>query len=280
MKPSLAVFLFGFNLDAILYPWREAIASASDLADAVFFAACDYETYFEAYQLAEKNPKLHVSEDDWEGDYRVQAHIANRLLDAIGTQYDFALKLDADEVLHEDSFDKFREDLEIMARGGWLLGRPHYTHLCPDDRHEFDFIYRSKSVLSWTSANFRFSTGKGGDACALGGAPEYQTRLEIMHLGKMQTGREREALVKEYEFQKKYVELGFPDKIVVKQWEQDGFVNYDEIFAEAHRRGEFRDYNGPYPKYVMEWLENMRLRSREFWSTMQASRGSGTGEST
>ena len=266
--PSLAVYFFGYRLDAILYPFREAIASASDLADAVFFAACDNETFDEAKKLQAHNPKLKISRDDWTGDYRVQAYIANRLLDDIGTQYDFALKLDADEVLFETSFDVFRKDLEVMRDQGILLGRPHYTHFL-DEGLCTQFIYRSKAVLSRTSSGLRFSTDKGGDACALGGAQECQTGLEIAHYGKWAVGREREALVKEYDFQQKYTELGFPDPIVVKQYKERGYIDYHEIFHVAKSKGEFYLYDGTHPKYVKEWIETMKVRSASFWRDLE-----------
>jgi len=273
-QSSLAVFLFGYRLDAILYPWRASIASALDLAGesgAVYFCVCDDDTYaavVKDFTMEIDEGRLWILGHEWGSHYSVQAHIANFMLDKIGTQYDFALKLDADEVLCEWSFDAFREDLEIMAQDGWRLGRPHYTHLCPDDKHVFDFIYRSKAVLSRTTAGFRFSTGRGGDACALGGAPEYQTRLEIMHLGKMEMGREREALAKEHEFQKLYVELGFPDPKVEALLSQ-GYMDYLKVFDRAWANGEFRNYHGPYPKYVIDYLATMRERSIAFWRDLE-----------
>lgn len=264
--PTVACYLFGYNLDAIQYPWRESIASATDLADAVYFAACDPDTLTAATALAEHNPKLHIVEDSWGTHFSVQAYIANRLLDAIGTKYDFALKLDADEVLHESSFESFRADLRAMRGGCVSLGRPEYVHFCPDFETTWPFIYRTKAVLSFTISGIRFNTNPAAgnaDACALGGAREFQTSLVIHHYGKVQIGREREALHKEVTFQELYRELGFPDPKVVAQVQQ-GYLDYNVVFDVARKQGQFSSFAGTHPVFVRQWIKKMELRSAAF----------------
>jgi len=270
-EPTLAVCLFGYRLNQILYPWRESIESALALADAVYFCECYGEdgVWEDAQEIAAREHRFHLIRHPWGDHYSIQAVLGNLLMDEIGTQYDFALKLDADEVLGEWSFKDFRTDLVIMLGRNYALGCPHYTHLCPDDKHEFDFIYRSKAVLCDTHAHLRFDLGYGGDACALGGAKEYQTRLEILHFGKMSMGREKEALQKEYDFQQLYVELGFPDPIVVEQRNKLGYIDYEAIFHLAKEAGQFREYHGRYPVFVEKYLDQARKRHQE-WKNGQS----------
>lgn len=283
-KPTLAVYLFGYNLNLIAYPWIASIESALELAGrhdgSVFLCECYSadDTWQAAQTLAAKHPKLVLLRHPWadkyyqnEGGaekpdgYKIQAVIGNFILDQIGTRFKYALKLDADEVLHESSFSRFAFDLHQMDKGGFLLGKPHYSHFCPDDQHTFNFIYDSKAVICNTSAGFRFSLGPGGDACALGGAPEFPTTLEVFHYGKMHMGRRRESLVKEHEFQKLYVERGFPDEKVVKLWNEDGYMDYTRVFIRAVNEGEFKKFNGAHPKFVQGWLKDMREREERWW---------------
>jgi len=263
-RPSLAVYLFGYKLDAIAYPWRASIDSALELAERVYFAPCDDETEAAARDMHEARLSIHPHA--WGDHYTIQAHIANFLLDHIGTTYDYALKLDTDEVLCEWSFLGFYNELIYMKSADYKLGRPHYTHFCPDDKTTFPFIYSSKAVLSDTAAGLRFSAGPGGDACALGGSPEFQTHLEVFHYGKMHMGRRREALVKEHEFQKLYVELGFPDPKVEALWKNDGYMDYERVFDVSKSQGEFRAYRGQHPQFVSDWLSEMRA-AEEIWQS-------------
>lgn len=266
MDKRLAVYLFGHNLNKICYPWHAAIRSALALAGAggrVYFCECESsdDTFDDAIGTFAPQVDaglLTILKHPWGSHFSIQARIANYLLDAISEDgYEWTLKLDADEVLCEWSFDRFREDLEGMTRRGFLLGRPHYTHFCPDADNEFDFIYRSKAVISrQRPVRIRFNTDPStgnADACALGGWSEWQTGLEIYHYGKMQVGRRTEALWKEYSFQQLYVDLGFPDPKVVEQL-PEGKIDYDRIFQTARERGEFREFHGRHPVFVQGWL--------------------------
>ena len=152
--PSIAVYCFGYNLESIVYPWRASLASALALADSVHVAACDAETLTAIEEFQEQHrdgEKLFIWLHPWGDHHSIQATIANFLLDKIGTHADYALKLDMDEVLHEESFDRFKSELGRMNASRIVLARPHYTHFLGEHR-EFDFIYRAKAVILKTSA--------------------------------------------------------------------------------------------------------------------------------
>lgn len=277
-KTTLATFGFGYNLERIKYPWIASIESALALSESVFFCACDSDTLEKAKQWETRESRLHVIYHSWADEffgpedqhrYRIQAVVANLLLDAIGTHYDYALKLDMDEVLCEWTFEKFRQELDWMNENFILLGKPRYRHFCPDDKTTFKFIYDAKSVISRTDVGFRFNLDplKGNaDACALGGAPEFQTSLEVHHLGKMHMGRREAALFKEHDFQRHYHYHNFPDPKVEMQMES-GELDYLKVFDIALNRGEFKPYNGPHPKFVQGWLEEMRRREQDYRAT-------------
>lgn len=282
MTPTLAVYLFGFQLNKILYPYKASIASALDLVGkngAVYFCGCDEDTYVSVVKEFAGDiamGRLVMLTHKWGDHFSIQAHIANHILDNIRTDYTFALKLDADEVLCEWSFDKFREQLEFMQDNGWVLGRPRYTHFTPDFDHEFPFCYQSKAVLTKTDSFLRFNTNPktgNADGCAIGGAKEFQTDLMIHHVGKVQTGREQEALMKEITFQELYShdDLGFPDPRVVALVEQ-GYIDYRKVFEVTDAEGKIVPFTGKHPKYMTKWIEESNLRSATFWSNINASR--------
>jgi hypothetical protein len=263
---TLAAYAFGFELNKIRYPWKESLQSALTLADHVYFCECygNDGTYEDVMCMADKEPKLTVVRHTWEGDYHIQAIIGNMLLDEIGTKQDFALKLDMDEVIHEKSVPSFKVQLGMLDRMGVNLIRPHYTHFSPDFKHTFPFIYDSKAVISRTSRGLRYDLGHGGDACALGGDKEVQSTLELYHYGKVATGREQEALYKEVEFTKKYVDMGFPDPKVQAQVQQ-GWLDYNRVFDVSKAKGEFKFFAGNHPKVVQPWISVMEQNSVVFW---------------
>lgn len=270
MNQQLATYSFGHNLEKIRYPYLASIASCLALTrqvngtGLVYFAICDCDDDTEIsvqgrFGEAILRGELKLVYFPWKVHHSGQVEVANFLLDQIGEQALFALKLDADEVLHEESFDRFEIELGRLAGYGVDLARPHYTHLL-DEHRDFDFIYRSKAVISRTSAGLRYADN---DACALGGAREMQTGLEVFHFGKWSPGREREALYKEITFTEGYADLGFPDPTVVAQVQQ-GYLDYDRVFEHASQHGEVRQWTGSYPKFVMRWVMESLARREQF----------------
>lgn len=272
---TLAVYLFLYQTERILYPWRESIRSALALVEGrgtVFVTVAQpvdgtpddgtVDLCLREFADEHADHRIRIGGGQWGNSHEVQTRLANDLLSWIGTDYEWALKLDADEVLHEASFENFWNDLAIMRSTYKILGRPHYTHFCPDDTTTWPFIYDSKAVLTATRSGLRFHDP---DACALGGdgIPEFQTRLEIFHYGKMQMGREREALDKEHRFQQLYTDLGFPDPKVEALIPQ-GYMDYMKVFDLSAGRGEFKPFTGQHPSFMDAYLASARFRALKF----------------
>lgn len=245
-RPSIAAYTYSHNTLRYRYPILEAVQSALLLADRVFWCDCDSTdgTWELAQAAAKADPRIEVMRHPWGDHYTVLPHVANELLEAIGTRYDWALQVQADEVLCEWTIEPFRRDLAILTRDKWQLARPFYRNFCPDYQTTFPFIYDRKPVLSRTTSGLRWDTR--GDACSLVGAAWYDLSLEFHHYGKVQVGREREALLKELEFQAMYKDLGFPDAKFLDQRES-GVVDYRKAFAGAS----FAEYAGPHPAVML-----------------------------
>ena len=169
-KLMLGVYTYVRDCVKIDYPFVESIQSTLLIADRVF--VCDaYSTdgTWEILQaLAACDTRIQIMRHPWGDHYSVQGRICNGMLERITAEgYDFALQVQADEIVCEWTIESFRRDLEHMHVTNIGLGRPRYIHLCPNYRTEFPFIYDRKAVLSRCSHQLRYDGDS--DACAMVG---------------------------------------------------------------------------------------------------------------
>lgn len=246
-RPMVGSYTYVRDCIKIDYPFVESIQSALLIADRVF--VCDaYSTdgTWETLEaLAACDTRIAIMRHPWGEHYRIQGQICNGMIERIEAEgYDFAIQVQADEIVCEWTVEAFRRDLAGMfADPHSRLGSPRYIHLCPDYRTKFPFIYERKSILSRCGRGLRYDPNS--DGCSIAG-PTVNLGLELHHVGKVQLGRERQALQKELEFQKMYVELGFPDPKFLAQ-EESGKVDYRTAFTGA----EFTPYDGPWPAAII-----------------------------
>lgn len=245
---SLAAYTYTYNCERIKYPYKACIESALSVADEVFWCDCGSTdgTHEVAAEWASRDKRLHILNHDWGTHFSIQPKICNHILREIGTRFDWSMLLQGDEVAAEWTFHDFRSQLDHLP-SHIQLARPHYTNFCPDPWTTWPFIYDRKAVICRTGKGIRWDTA--GDACSLAGLPQADVGLEIFHYGKVQLGREREALHKELTFQELYRSKGFPDPKFVAQQKQDR-VDYPEAFAGAT----FTPYTGPHPSFAGEWI--------------------------
>lgn len=245
-KLMLAAYTYVRDCKKIDYPFVESIQSSLVIADRVFVCDCmSTDGTWEALQsLAACDTRIEIMRHPWGEHYRVQGQICNGILERIEAEgYDFAIQVQADEIVCEWTVEAFRRDLANLP-ASVKLARPRYTHLCPDYRTRFPFIYERKAVLSRCRTGMRYDPDS--DACSIAGGETADVALELMHVGKVQIGREAEALEKELTFQKLYRDLGFPDPKFLAQ-QATGKVDYRKAFTAA----EFTPYTGPWPAAIL-----------------------------
>lgn len=261
MGTGLTTYCFGFNVSRYKYPWIEAIESSLPISDQVIFVECfsEDDTWEQAQELAEQYEKLLLLRHPWGSHHTVQSHICNYALDHVETKWH--LKLDCDECIHHESYAVFLDELRFMEARNIIGGRPHYTHFVRDMKTVFPFIYSRKTVLGLREAGWRYKADRGDDACQLffGQGVVMDLSLEIFHVGKVSLKREEAAIEKEYKFQQLYTDVGFPDPLVVKQYETTGRADYDEIFHVAKSKGEFKPFVGTYPASLIPWMERLGM---------------------
>lgn len=252
MKPMLAAYTYAYNVLKIDYPIVESIQSSLVLADRVF--VCDCESTDGTRELLEAvaaaDNRVQLMSHPWGTHYRVQGRICNFMLERIEAEgYDYAVQVQADEVVCEWTVAPFLAELAA----GFRVGSPKYRHFCPDYRTTWPFIYERKPVVTACKAKLRYDANS--DGCGVTGGSPNPVSLELHHVGKVQLGRERQALDKEITFQQLYKELGFPDPKFLAQ-RGAGVVDYVKAFEGAT----FTPWVGPHPAALLPRI--MRAEGR------------------
>lgn len=245
MKTMLAAYGYYHNCRKIKYPFVESIQSGLLVADRFFVCDCESTdgTREVLQNLARTDPRIQFLSHPWGSHYRIQGAICNYILSEVPSGYDYALQIQADEVVCEWTIAPFLNAMDEMKRAGANLGAPYYYHLCPDYRTQFDFIYRRKAVMSRMGVGLAYDPNS--DGCSIAG-DYWSLPLELHHVGKVEIGRRKETLEKELEFQELYRDLGFPDPKIVAL-KDAGEMDYRKVFLSA----EFRPYNGPWPSALL-----------------------------
>lgn len=237
------------NFDSLDYCAAAAIQSLLPVCDSVL--VCDSDSSDgSAEKLAEMaaaNPKIKLINYPWPNPVAKSYHwwtdwinFAREHLTA-----DFQLQLDADEVLHENSYDEIRRAAEEGPNTALLCHRHNFWkdlhHLCPIGRTCSHLVVRFGPQRCWMSS----------DEIHPEGEPEIRqlarpSNVEIFHYGFI---RKKEAM-----FAKCRVVL------------QAHFGRYDERLEEAEKHPDkewwefakhdipLREYRGSHPTSVHQWL--------------------------
>lgn len=153
-KPKVSGFSILRNGVRFEYPFRESILSALPLVEEFVVAVgqSDDGTVEALTELAREHPKVRWFHSPWPLDDpekmrggQILSEQTNRALDATHRDSEWALYLQADEVLSEEDYDSIREALNRAAE------RPEVEGLCFDYVH----FYGSFNVVQETRSSYR-----------------------------------------------------------------------------------------------------------------------------
>ena len=264
---SLGIYMFLRNGDFYDYPWRESLESAIPVADKIVVNECFSDkdnTYEELQKFAARYPdKIDIVRSDWVDNYLGLAALGNYCVPFLHT--DWSWQLQADEVIHENSYPLIRQllsDTPVSITAATV----NYRHLVANYSTEFDFMYKSLIRIARRGGGWVLT----GDACQLDGGNKSTvlgTSIEVMHYGKVHAGKD--AWKKEWDFQQLFTDIGFPDPKMLEMKEKFGeqFCDYLFLFEEAVKRGEFRKFEGTHPAVMHDRIAKAKLEGWEQFSS-------------
>lgn len=251
------------------YPLEECVFSVLPIVDRHIICECysDDGTYEEILRWKKDNPKIQLLRHDWADHYTILQQVANHILSNV-CEGDWSFQLQADEVMHEDSWQMLRELPRYCQDQGAIGARFNYTHFMANYRTEFDFMYRRKRAFvqqwhGWVWDN---------DACQLmnGQGKFIDVPIEVFHYGKVHEAKV--ALEKEIAFQEMYrgVPPGFPDPRLQEMDEAIEKMDYYYLFDHAIKQGEVREFTGTHPKIMAKRIAKARKDGWEQFERVMA----------
>lgn len=260
-KQALTIYQFLRNGEEYAYPWRESLLSAYPVADEIVVAECfsSDATWKELQEFASDKPKIKLLRHRWVTNFKELAHIGNFCI--ANTKTSWHWQLQADEVIHEDSYEEIRNLVET-APSLTTAAKVHYTHFLANYGTLFPFIYQELVRIARGGQGWRLT----GDACQLDGGDRrsvVDTNIQVYHYGKVKEGSV--GYKKEWDFQQLYTEIGFPDPKMLQMKDKFGaeYCDYVYLFEDAVRRGEVKKFMGTHPKTMQERVARSKLEGWE-----------------
>jgi len=257
MDKTLGIYMFIRNGVYYDYPFIEAIDSALPVADQVVICECfsDKDDTFDRLQERYgNNPKVKLVRNNWVTHFEGLSSIGNYA--ALQLTTDWKWQLQADEVIHENSYDEIRsiiqtEDPKISA---FMV---HYKHMLANYETEFDFCYTELIRIAKRGSKWRLI----GDACQLDGGDRQtvkDTGIQVFHYGKVHEGRV--GWQKEWDFQQLFTDIGFPDPKMKEMEKQFGeqYCDYVYLFESSIKEGKVRRFEGTHPKIMAERIAQFK----------------------
>lgn len=271
-RNALGIYMFLRNGDYYDYPYRQALSSALAVADQVVVCECysDKDNTYEALlDIQKTTDKLKIVRHPWVTDFRELSTLGNYAATFLDTEFQWQLQ--ADEVLHENSYEKIKRYIQTNLDVPDVTAiRVKYYHFLGNYSTEFDFCYRDLIRIA------RRNTGwfLVGDAAQLDGGNKntvFDSDIYVYHYGKVHSGGV--GWQKEWDFQQLYTDIGFPDKkmkeMEIKFGEQ--YCDYVYLFESAIKEGKVREFKGTHPKIMVDRIAKFQLEGWEqFQSKMKA----------
>lgn len=236
------------------YNFRETIFCLSELCDK--FVVVDAgstdgtrQVLFEMAMLISNMKLITISEDGWDAEHGREklSYFSNIAIDALDTDWNFYLQ--ADEVLHEDSFPYVRKAIENDQANGYLIRR---HNLWKDCNHILNVEQSRKPCSTDIVRLARTKYHCVGDAESIGVTDgivglNYLNKIEIYHMGFV---RKREVMkAKIINMQEKVFEI-----------DHDKRLDESEIFDPMRYFSEsdlitLQSAGKTLPKFIQEWAK-------------------------
>jgi glycosyltransferase involved in cell wall biosynthesis len=265
IKPqSVGFYQFLYNGEKYDYPWRESLESVYPVADEIVVAECHStdDTWEKLQEFASTRPKIRLIRHDWVTHFSELSKIGNACVPEMSSEW--VTQIQADEVLHENSYPFF-EQLKTTPASEFrnLQGRiatafrTHYTHFLANYETEFDFCYQSLIRIAKRGSGWWLH----GDACQLDGGNKnlvIDSPVQVFHYGKVHEGHT--GFEKEWDFQALFKDIGFPDPKMLEMKEKLGesYCDYLYLFKEQIAKGTVRRFTGTHPAVMKDRIARFK----------------------
>jgi len=258
---TLGIYTFVHNVTDYDYPIEESLNSALPIANKIVILECSStDNTLErlkswASSLGEKSSDVQIIHGmPWITHFTQLSSLAN-----LAAQYcttDWKWHLQADEVIHEDSYEYIQHIIEHAPENITALS-VNYTHMLANFETEFDFCYKRAIRIARGLSNWHLI----GDACQLDGESidrVYNSDIQVFHYGKVhsyETGFKKES-----DFQELFRDIGFPDPKMkeMKTSLQADKCDYLYLFKEDIKNGKVRKFTGTHPKVMQERIKKFK----------------------
>ncbi len=235
------------NGNELDFCWREAVKSLLPVCDVV--SICDGEstdgTQEEIREWMKSEPKIALCVWPWpnpKGQPEWYANWINYSREHV--KADWQIQLDADEVVHEKSYDEIRQFVQTPGRSGfvtrWNFWRNH-RHTIPEGECLGKYVIRIAPQNLWLASDGCDARGEYASSLAV------RTGVEIFHYGFI---RKREQFFKKERLLQDYYFANFDPRLVAAEqgqgnWMDDPIVHsFDPV-----------PFSGEHPVIMKEWLK-------------------------
>ena len=244
MSYSLGGTIFVRNAIEFDYCVLEAIRCLQELCDEVVVvdAGSDDGTTELLNEIKDdKTIILTLSKEDWDNQHGKEklAYFTNIAIGCLSTDYN--INLQADEIIHEDSFDAIRKAVSTGGQAFYVTRK----NLWKDCNHELDVPHEKKpcstEIIRLAKSNFKsFGDAESLEALA---SFKYMKEIVIWHYGFV---RRKEVMISKIKnMQTNVFEIDYDKKM-------DGMnvFDWEAWFSEE----DLKPITTPHPKFIKEWI--------------------------
>ena len=237
------------NGNSLDFCWRECIQSLLPVCDVV--SVSDGEstdgTQEEIREWMKSEPKIVLNVWPWpdpKGDWDWFVNWINYNREHIPCDWQF--QLDADEVLHEKSYDEIRRFIETPGQTG-IVTRFNFwkdhRHLIPEGHCLGKRVVRLAPQRLWLASDGEHA--KGAEAASLGKA----TGIEIYHYGFI---RKREQFFAKERLLQRYFADNYDPRLEAAEKHEGNWMEKEGVTG---WESQLDRYEGEHPAVAREWLK-------------------------
>ena len=234
------------------YCVKESLESLLELCDEVVVldAESDDGTLDFLHKLSKKQPKLRVfNHGTWEcaPDFSRLAILANQARELLNTEWHFMIQ--ADEVLHENSFKVIREAIKRVGFDSFNCSR---INLYKDFEHYVKFNSKNRpcgDIITRLGRKYIETHGDAESIRSINLNNEYTSQIILFHYGFV---RKRDIILDKAIDMQKWFGIGV-DARLVKMKECGKFIP-EEIIPDS----ELELLKWTHPKFALNWVEERR----------------------